>query len=328
VVRLPLDIRDIANASERAREDRELPLRIAVLIEPDAPEALVETARELIRPMTSAARLQIEVVMPDTQVVLGGDLDAMIALVGSASEHLTRALASGRDGYIPTVALALGDDGDAVARSLGHPVSDTLVAEDADHLVSEKLGDWLADRLSAKRLALAHNFAFMRRATAEESVKATAFQNAVIGVIAFIPGADLPLMTANQAKMLLQIAAVYGEPLGAERVKELAAVVGGAFALRAVARQLLGFIPGVGWAVKGGIGYAGTVAMGATAIAYFEHGADLGEVMHHAIAARDRAMSDARKRLRRAEAPALAPAPETTSAEGSEDPGVPGGRAS
>jgi len=311
-VRLPIDIREITSAGERAREERERPLRIAILIEPDAPEPLVQAAREHIRPATSAAKLQIEVVTPDTQVVLGGDLDAMVALIGSGSDAMARAVASSRDAYVPTVALGLGDDRDALARHLSHPLLDTLVDPEPEHLVTHRLGDWLADRVSGKRLALANNFAFMRRATAEESVKATAFQNAVIGVVAFIPGADLPIMTANQAKMLLQIAAAYGEPLGTERIKELAAVVGGAFALRAVARELLAFVPGVGWAIKGGIAYTGTMAMGASAIAYFEHGADLGEVMHEATAARDRAMADARARLRRGDKQALAPAPTTT----------------
>ena len=320
-----MDLRDISKASERAREERERPLRIAVLIEPDAPEALVYTARDNLRPTTAAARLQIEVVAPGTQVVLADELDAILALTGSGGEEIVRTLASGRDSYIPTVALALGDDRPAVARALDHPLLDTLVADDAERLIGQELGEWLVERVSGKRLALGHNFAFMRRAIAEESVKTTAFQNAVIGVVAIIPGADLPLMTANQAKMLLQIAAAYGEPLGAERVKELAAVVGGAFALRAVARQLLAFVPGVGWVIKGGIGYAGTMAMGATAIAYFEHGADLGEVMHVATEARDRAMADARARLHRPSAPALASSPDAVApADNSEDLGVAG----
>jgi len=37
-----------------------------------------------------------------------------------------------------------------------------------------------------KKLAFAHNFAFMRHAVAEDAVKATAFQNGVIGVVAVI----------------------------------------------------------------------------------------------------------------------------------------------
>ena len=47
-------------------------------------------------------------------------------------------------------------------------------------------------------------------------------------------------MTANQAKMVLEIAAAYGQPLTADRIKELAAIVGGGFAWRAVARQIIG----------------------------------------------------------------------------------------
>jgi uncharacterized protein (DUF697 family) len=81
-------------------------------------------------------------------------------------------------------------------------------------------------------------------------------------------------MTANQAKMVLQIAAAYGEELGIERARELFGVVGGAFVFRAAARQLLAFLPGFGWAIKGGIGATGTLAMGYAAMSYFENGAD------------------------------------------------------
>jgi len=38
-------------------------------------------------------------------------------------------------------------------------------------------------------------------------------------------------------------------------------------------------VPGFGWAIKGGIAYTGTIAMGMAAIAYFEDGADLGGVV-------------------------------------------------
>jgi uncharacterized protein (DUF697 family) len=114
---------------------------------------------------------------------------------------------------------------------------------------------------------------------AEDAVRTTAVQNALVGTVAIVPGADMPLMTANQAKMIMQIAAAYGEPLTAARLRELAAVVGGGFALRTVARQLLTVVPVLGWAIKGGIGYAGTLAMGKLAIQYFEDGADLTGVL-------------------------------------------------
>jgi uncharacterized protein (DUF697 family) len=89
----------------------------------------------------------------------------------------------------------------------------------------------------------------------------------------------MPLMTMNQGRMLLQIAAAYGQPLDTERIKELGAVVAGGFLFRTFARELVGLIPGFGWAVKGGIAYSGTIAMGTAAIEYFEDGADLGGVV-------------------------------------------------
>ena len=95
----------------------------------------------------------------------------------------------------------------------------------------------------------------------------------------------MPIMTVNQAKMVLQIAAAYGHPLGVDRIKELAATLGGAFIFRTIARQAAGLVPALGWAIKAGVGYAGTVAIGNTAIDYFENGGDvagLASVVGHA----------------------------------------------
>ena len=45
----------------------------------------------------------------------------------------------------------------------------------------------------------------LRRAVCEEIIRNNARQNAVIGALP-IPGADMPVMTANQARMVLNIA--------------------------------------------------------------------------------------------------------------------------
>ena len=82
----------------------------------------------------------------------------------------------------------------------------------------------------------------------------------------------MPLMTANQIKMILQIAAAYGQPLGPERVLELLGVLVNAFIFRNISRQIAGFVPALGWAVKGTMGYLGTQAIGRAAIEYFEGG--------------------------------------------------------
>jgi len=292
-MRLPIDPRDIMSSGAKIAEERERPVRIAVFVDVAAPEGLVAVVQEALRPQTSRARLHVEACAPGEALIIDDSADAVIAIAG-AGDTLVRSLAGSREKFVPTVVLALGEHADAVSRRLKHPILDTIADSDANE-VTAKLGAWLADRVNAKRFALASNFALVRKAVAVESVKATSFQNGVIGAVAIIPGADLPIMTANQAKMVLQIAAAYGVPLGAERIKELAAVVGGAFTMRAIARQFLDFVPGIGWAIKGAVGYSGTLAMGYAAIEYFEGGADLSGLGEKLKEARDKAVDTAAK---------------------------------
>lgn len=298
---LPLDIRDLVSSGTKLRAEREKPLRIAVYIDAEAPESAVEALRQALRPQMSTARLHVEPIVPGDVLVVDDSADAVVALSGPGST-LAPSLARARERFIPTAVLALGELRDDVSARLSHPLLDTIVADEPDELVRD-VGAWLADRISGKRLALAANFAFVRRAVSIEAIKNTAFQNGVIGGVMIIPGADMPIMTANQAKMLMQIAAAYGEPLGVERIKELAAVVGGAFALRTVARQALTLIPGFGWAIKAGIGYSGTLAMGHAALEYFESGGDVRGLAEKVRDARDRALSAAKRRTGKSEPP-------------------------
>ena len=124
-------------------------------------------------------------------------------------------------------------------------------------------------------IPLARRFPIFRKAVANRIITATAAENAVVGTLIFLPAADLPVMTANQVKMILKIAVVYGQEIGLERLRELLVVFGSAVALRAAARNLASFVPVLGWAVKGGIAYGGTVALGKTAIKYFENDAEI-----------------------------------------------------
>jgi len=313
---LPLDIRDLISSGAKLRAEREKPIRLAVLIDAEAPDAAVEALREALRPQTSTARLHVEAVVPGDVLVIDDSADVVVALAGPGTT-LAPSLARARERMLPTVALACTADRMEVARRLDHPVLDTL-ADDAPSQLVDALGAWLGDRVSGKRLALAANFPLVRHAVAEESVKSTAFQNAVIGGVMVIPGADMPLMTANQAKMILQIAAAYGQPLGAERIKELAAIVGGAFVFRSVARQALSFVPVLGWAIKAGIGYTGTLAMGYAAVEYFEQGGDVRGLAEKIKEARDRVLASTAARRGRRAAPLGARAYEQSSAPESE----------
>jgi uncharacterized protein (DUF697 family) len=139
-----------------------------------------------------------------------------------------------------------------------------------------------------------------RRAVCEELIRKNARQNAVVGALP-IPGADMPVMTANQARMVLTIAAAHGEDLSLDRARELLGVLAAGFGLRALARQGVKLVPVGGWAVAAAIGYAGTVAMGRATMLYFERGKQrLGETEIAEI--RQRATEEAKdfvSRLRR-----------------------------
>ncbi len=144
--------------------------------------------------------------------------------------------------------------------------------------LGERMGQWIIEACPDKRLAFSLAFSFVRRPLALDAVNSAAMQNAGIGVLDIIPGADMPLMTFNQIKMVLEIAAAYGEPMSPERLREIGFIVGGGFAFRTVAREVGGLVPVAGLVVRGTIGFTGTVAMGRAVIGYFEGGKRLSGV--------------------------------------------------
>jgi uncharacterized protein (DUF697 family) len=118
---------------------------------------------------------------------------------------------------------------------------------------------------------LAKAYPYFRQAACERIIRKNARENAVIGLLP-IPGADMPVMTANQARMVLHLAAAYGEELSFQRARELLGVLAAGFGLRALTRQVVKVVPVGGWAAAAAIGYAGTVAMGRSTMLYFERG--------------------------------------------------------
>ncbi len=167
---------------------------------------------------------------------------------------------------------AVDDPGEIPLSSAGEELVHRIVrALDEDYLVP-----------------LAKGYPPFRRAVCEEIIRKNARQNAVIGALP-IPGADMPVMTANQARMVLNIAAAHGEELSLDRARELLGVLAAGFGLRALARQAVKLVPVGGWAAAAAIGYAGTVAMGRATMLYFERGkqkleeGEIAEIRRRAI---------------------------------------------
>lgn len=278
-------------------------VNVVILVDASAPAALIETVKLLFTPVhPRQVKLAVDTydeqapevrpTMPDGS----GDKVDVAVLVAGASTKTGHIYTWHGSLEIPCVVIAedvaiVADMAQANARDIA--VSDLIAFDENAHALtpdgldleegknfpdtdfSRDLGGWICDHCRDKKLAFAHAFPFVRRPLATVAVRATSAENAAVGAIAFIPGADMPVMTLNQAKMILQIAAAYGQTIDLARAKELAGVVAGGFLLRAVARQVVGAVPGLGWAIKGGIGYTGTLAMGRAATEYFANGGDV-----------------------------------------------------
>lgn len=157
------------------------------------------------------------------------------------------------------------------SRALGITETHVLLVRnlaDLAGILAQRLFGLLHDLI----IPLARQFPIFRGTAAWEEIHSTAKQNAVVGLIP-VPGGDMPIMTANQIKMVLRMAAIFDLPLNAKRAREIVAVVGGGFGLRTIARQLVKVVPGPGWLVGGGLGYGGTLAMGRAALEYFRRSA-------------------------------------------------------
>lgn len=157
-----------------------------------------------------------------------------------------------------------------------------------------ELGGWEAtlDRImedkSALVMALARNFPVFRRRAAQKIINDTASANAQFSLVTGIaeafpilreigfPGAalsDVIILTKNQTLMTLRLAAAYGLPLDYKsRMKEIAPILANALGWRAIARELVGLIPVIGFLAKPAIAYAGTATVGRAAQLYYETG--------------------------------------------------------
>ncbi len=111
---------------------------------------------------------------------------------------------------------------------------------------------------------------------AQDLTYVTAALCAGIGFVP-IPVADMVPITSAQVVLVSGIAYIAGRPLDVKTAGEflsaLGVNVGAAFALREAARALVKFVfPGAGSAISGAVAFAGTMAIGAAARAYFVHG--------------------------------------------------------
>jgi small GTP-binding protein len=143
--------------------------------------------------------------------------------------------------------------------------------------ISAKRGDGVASELMpavfqvdpSLAVAVGRALPAYRRLAADRVIRNAAIFNAIIGAEP-IPGLGLPILLAAHVRLVLRIAAIYGETISPERARELIATMAGGVLLRYLGIEAAKFIPGPGWLAAGGIASVSTVAIGQVARRYFE----------------------------------------------------------
>lgn len=301
---MPIDVSKVFNAITTIGQQRDLPTRVMLVFDPTASNTLIDKVIDAFVDVSAKSRVT-DVVLDkkvpaipkntDLVVVVGGDSLLLGNVVSAAREQGVPAavviergktyFANDKEAAQEYANMTLEANesptvtGNATVPNVGQGIELANLIDvdfdDDDSRPLEELGTWIVQNVADKRLALARAFPFLRHPLAVELAKQTTIQNGAIGLVVFMPGADMPLIALNQAKMILQIAAVYGKPMNKERVTEVLPIVGGGLGCRAIARRLTSQIPLLGWAIKPAVAASGTIAMAIAAIEYYEEGGKL-----------------------------------------------------
>jgi small GTP-binding protein len=140
--------------------------------------------------------------------------------------------------------------------------------------VSEELIPALINASPEAAIVLGRQLPQFRREAANRLVRSATLISLAAGLEP-IPLVDIPILLGNQIRLVLRVAAVYGEPMNAQHMRELVTTIAGGLLLRYAAEEAAKAVPFGGDLVAGAIAAAGTWAIGQVAIEYFESGKKL-----------------------------------------------------
>lgn len=223
--------------------------------------------------------------LPDLQDEAMRDASAVLYLIDATQSVRPRDLVviqQLKDGEKPFVValnksdLVPGDVDEAAARVAARlRVSDvTPISAQTGDNVAEELIPALINTSPEAALTLGRLLPEYRRKAASKLVRTATLVSLAAGLQP-IPLVDIPILLSNQMRMILRVAAVYGEPVSAQHLRELVATVAGGLAMRYLAEELAKAAPFGGDLISGAIAAGGTYALGQVAIEYFERGKQL-----------------------------------------------------
>jgi len=235
-----------------------------------------ELSKTRDRPLLVAGRLANELARElraggDASAVRTGgspeDVEALLYTLGDAvTAEDERVLKLAHRARIPTLVIAVGRE---VPERIPFVLATDVVRVEPGHgFPVDELARALAAKLRENATSLAARLPVLRDAVCAQLIESAARKNGLVGAAVFIPGVDLPVLTLNQIRLVLRICAAYGIAVDNQRAPEILATIGAGLGFRALARELLDFVPVAGWLLKGAVAYAGTRAVGEAAVRY------------------------------------------------------------
>jgi GTPase len=175
-------------------------------------------------------------------------------------------------------ALSGGESGDRLANevavSLG--VAGVIpVSGRTGQNVAEELIPAMIEASPEAALVIGRELPAYRRNAAQRIIRNATLLSLAAGMEP-IPLIDIPILLGNQIRLVLRIAALYGEKIDSadatQHVRELVTVMAGGLGLRYLAEQAAKVVPFGGDFIAGAIAGAGTWAMGQVVLEYYDGG--------------------------------------------------------
>jgi uncharacterized protein (DUF697 family) len=197
------------------------------------------------------------------------NVEALVYVVGDlVTDEDERVLKVAHRRRVPTLVVAAGRE--PAPRVPFVLATDVVRVEPGHGFPVQEIARALARKLGENATSLARHLPVLRPAVVAQLIESFARKNGIVGAAVFIPGADLPVLTLNQVRMVLRICAAYGLEVDNQRAPEILATIGAGFGFRTLARELLDLVPLAGWVLKGAVAYAGTKALGEATVRYCE----------------------------------------------------------
>ena len=144
--------------------------------------------------------------------------------------------------------------------------------------IAEELIPAMIDASPEAALVIGRELPAYRRNAAQRIIRNATLISLAAGLEPF-PLVDIPILLGNQIRLVLRLAALYGEPVDSanttRHLRELVAVMAGGLGLRYLAEQVAKAIPFGGDFISGAIAGAGTWAMGQVILEYYESGKNI-----------------------------------------------------